>query len=412
MAAPAWGWLRNALGASLLVMTLAVVLWLPYHLRLTNTLDGIIPAHVQTPLWRYLAIHGLFIFLAGSFLATALWRERAHLSDLWRRLMDSPRWRYVALAVAFLLGTLLIALVFAGFSVVAFLLLLTLPTGVLAWRRLHSVDAHTRPEAPYVTATLLMLGLAFTIGIGVELVVVEDGLERLNTVFKLYLQAWVLFALAGAYGLWRLLFVEKLLRRLTWPRVLWGAATAALIAGALAYPAQAVQDRVGERTHTTPWTLDGTAYMQEAVYYDEHGLLPLPGDLAAIEWLQANVDGSPVILEAVTPPYRWGARVSAYTGLPTVVGWDWHEIVRKCGLAPCPAVHARLRDVERGYSATDPHEALAVLRKYDVSYVYVGALERLYYPAAGLATFAVMAQQGTLTTAYEGAGVTIYRVGE
>ena len=405
-------WVRNALGASLLVVALAVVLWLPYHLRLTNTLDGIIPAHVQTPLWRYLAIHGLFIFLAGSFLAAALWRERAHLSDLGRRLMDSPRGRYAALAVAFLLGTLLIALVFAGFGVVAFLLLLALPVGVLAWHRLHSVDAHTRPEAPYVTVTLLMLGLAFAIGIGVELVVVEDGLERLNTVFKLYLQAWVLFALAGAYGLWRLLFVEKLLRRLTWPHLLWGTAVVALILGALAYPAQAVQDRVGERTHTTPWTLDGTAYMQEAVYYDEHGLLPLRGDLAAIEWLQANVDGSPVILEAVTPPYRWGTRVSAYTGLPTVVGWDWHEIVRKCGLAPCPAVHARLRDVERGYSTTDPHETLAFLHKYDVSYVYVGELERLYYPAEGLATLAAMAQQGTLTTAYEGEGVTVYRVGE
>ena len=91
-------------------------------------------------------------------------------------------------------------------------------------------------------------------------------------------------------------------------------------------------------------------------------------------------------MEAVTPPYRWGARVSAYTGLPTVVGWDWHEIVRKCGLAPCPAVHERLRDVERGYSTSDPREALAVLRKYDVSYVYVGELERLYYPAEGLAT--------------------------
>ena len=309
-------------------------------------------------------------------------------------------------------GTMFIALGIAGFGTVAFLLLLALLTGVVAWCRLRSVEAHYRPDAPYVTVTLLMLGLAFAIGIGVDIVIVEDGLERLNTVFKLYLQAWVLFALAGAYGLWRLLFVDKLLRRPAWPHVLWGAAVAALIVGALAYPAQAVQDRVSERTHTTPWTLDGTAYMVEAVFPDEHGLLPLRGDLQAIEWLQANVDGSPVILEGVTPPYRWGARVSAYTGLPTVVGWDWHEIVRKCGLAPCPAVHERLHDVDRGYSTTDPQVALGVLRKYGVSYVYVGELERLYYAAEGLATLAAMAQQGTLTTAYEGEGVTIYRVGE
>ena len=407
----ALAWLRNALVASVLVLGAAVVLWLPYHLRLTTTLDGIIPAPVQTTLWRYLAIHGLFIFLAGSFLAAALWRERTYLSDLGRQLLASPPGRYAAVAGCFLLGTLFIALGIAGFGTVAFLLLLALPTGVLAWCWLRNVEAHSRPEAPYVTVAILMLGLAFAIGIGVDLVVVEDGLERLNTVFKLYLQAWVLFAVAGAYGLWRLLFVEGLLRRLTWPHLLWGAAAGALIIGALAYPVPAVQARVGERTHTTPWTLDGTAYMEEAVYPDEHGRLPLKGDLQAIEWLQANVDRSPVVLEGVTPPYRWGARVSAYTGLPTVVGWDWHEIVRKCGLAPCPAVHARLRDVERAYSTSDPREALAVLRKYDVSYVYVGELERLYYPPEGLATFAAMAQEGTLTTAYESAGVTIYRVG-
>lgn len=406
------GWVRDALVASVLVVGAAAVLWLPYHLRLTNTLDGIIPSPVQTTLWRYLAIHGLFIFLAGSFLAAALWRERAYLSGLGRRVLASTPGRWAAVAGCFILGTMFIALGWAGFGTVAFLLLLALPTGVLAWRLLRNVEAHTRPEAPYVVVALLMLGLAFAIGVGVDLVIVEDGLERLNTVFKLYLQAWVLFALAGAYGLWHLLFVEGWLRRLTWPRALWGAAAAALVLGALAYPAQAVPDRVGERTHTTPWTLDGTAYMVDAVYPDEHGRLPLQGDLRAIEWLQANVDGSPVVMEAVTPPYRWGARVSAYTGLPTVVGWDWHEIVRKCGLAPCPAVHERLRDVERGYSASDPREALAVLRKYDVEYLYVGELERLYYPAEGLATFVAMAQEGTLTTAYEGDGVTIYRVGE
>ena len=407
---PGLGWLRHALGASLLVMAVAVVAWLPYHLRLTTTLDGIIPAPVQTTLWRYLAIHGVFIFLAGSFLAAALWRERTYLSSLGRRVVGSQPGRYAAFAGAFLLGTLFIALGIAGFGTVAFLLLLALPTGALVWCWLRNVEAHSRPEAPYVTVTLLLLGLGFAIGIGVDLVVVEDGLERLNTVFKLYLQAWVLLALAGAYGLWRLLFVQGLLRRLTWPHLLWGTAATVLIVAALAYPVPAVQARVEQRTHTTPWTLDGTAYMDEAVYPDEHGRLPLKGDLAAIRWLQENVDGSPVVLEGVTPPYRWGGRVSAYTGLPTVVGWDWHEIVRKCGLAPCPAVHARLRDVERAYSSTEPQEALAVLRKYDVSYVYVGELERLYYPAEGLATLVAMARQGVLTTAHEGEGVTIYRV--
>ena len=95
------GWVRDALVASALVVGAAAVLWLPYHLRLTNTLDGIIPAPVQTTLWRYLAIHGVFIFLAGSFLAAALWRERAYLSALGRRLLDSTVGRYLAVAGTF-----------------------------------------------------------------------------------------------------------------------------------------------------------------------------------------------------------------------------------------------------------------------------------------------------------------------
>ena len=406
---PGLAWLGRALGASLLVAALAVVLWLPYHLRLTTTLDGVIPAPVQTKLWQYLAIHGVFIFLAGSFLAVALWNERAYLRVLGRRVVGSATGRHAAIAAGFVVGTMFIALGIAGFGTVAFLLLLAAPTGVLASRWLCNAEAHARPEAPYVTLALLLLGLAFAIGIAVDLVVVEEGLERLNTVFKLYLQAWVLLALAGVYGLWHLVFVQGFRWRTPW-HAAWGVAAAALVVAALAYPVPAIEARVGERTHTTPWTLDGTAYMQDAVYHDPHGRLPLKGDLAAIEWLQGNVDGSPVVLEAVTPPYRWGARIAAYTGLPTVIGWDWHEIVRKCGLDPCPAVHERIRDVERAYSSTDPWEKLEVLREYDVAYAYVGELERLYYPANGLATFVVMAQQGALATAYEGEGVTVYRV--
>ena len=114
-------------------------------------------------------------------------------------------------------------------------------------------------------------------------------------------------------------------------------------------------------------------------------MIDLSADYHAIRWLQDNVQGSPVVLEGLTPNYRWGGRVSVYTGLPTIVGWQWHQEQQRWGYGW--AVAGRARDVDRIYATPDPAEALDLMRKYGVEYVYVGRLERLYYPAHGLAKF-------------------------
>jgi uncharacterized membrane protein len=66
-------------------------------------------------------------------------------------------------------------------------------------------------------------------------------------------------------------------------------------------------------------------YMDFA-HYDWKGDMDLSQDYRAIRWMEQNVQGSPVIVEAnLRDLYRWGSRFTIYPGLPGVVGWEWHQ---------------------------------------------------------------------------------------
>ncbi len=166
---------------------------------------------------------------------------------------------------------------------------------------------------------------------------------------------------------------------------------------------------LGDRYTLLPLTLDGTAYMRAegAFYPDPKGPITFEWDYMAITWLQENVSGSPVIVEAVTPLYRWGSRVSVYTGLPTVVGWPWHQMQQRWDARH--EVEARVSDVEEMFTTADLSRTSELLEKYRVSYIYFGEQERLYYPSADMTKFDRMVGHG-LELVYENPGVRIYRV--
>jgi uncharacterized membrane protein len=132
--------------------------------------------------------------------------------------------------------------------------------------------------------------------------------------------------------------------------------------------------------------LNGTAYMQTSVYYDEGRPITLKWDLDAIEWLRQNVQGIPTIVEASTPLYRWGSRVSIYTGLPAVIGWDWHQKQQR-SILPGQVIERRIQDTNAIFASTDQQQIKHLLELYNVQYIYVGALERTYYAGAGIDKF-------------------------
>jgi uncharacterized membrane protein len=127
------------------------------------------------------------------------------------------------------------------------------------------------------------------------------------------------------------------------------------------------------------------AFMEYAHYDDFGQRLDLSEDYRAIRWMQDNVSGSPVIVEANCPEYRWCTRFTIYTGLPGVVGWNWHQ--RQQRVFTSLQVQDRVDEVTEFYNGIDPSLARDFLNKYDVKYIIVGQLERAAYTPEGIAKF-------------------------
>jgi uncharacterized membrane protein len=234
---------------------------------------------------------------------------------------------------------------------------------------------------------LFLIGTGLLITVMVEVVVVQGDIGRMNTVFKFYLQVWTLFAVSGAAALgWLLASLPG------WNRG-WRAAFqipfAVLVFSAFLFTLLGGMAKIKDRmVETAPHTLDGMAYMEYA-QYDNWGIpLDLNQDYHAIRWVQENIQGSPAIVEAGSGgnQYQWYSRYSIYTGLPTVIGWQWHQLQQR-ELLPDSWVLDRDVDVESFYLTTDPQVARLFLHKYDIRYIVVGQLERGRYAGPGLDKF-------------------------
>jgi uncharacterized membrane protein len=170
---------------------------------------------------------------------------------------------------------------------------------------------------------LFLIGTGLALTIAVELIALVGDIGRMNTIFKLYLQAWTMLSVSAAAALgWTLPGV--LVWRERW-RVLWQAGLTLLLAGAFFFTLSATMDKIRDRMNMdAPHTLDSMKYMETSTYWDSTDM-DLGQDYRAIRWMQDNVQGSPVIIEGNCPEYRWCTRFTIYTGLPGVVGWNWHQ---------------------------------------------------------------------------------------
>jgi YYY domain-containing protein len=229
---------------------------------------------------------------------------------------------------------------------------------------------------------LFMVGTGLLLTMIVEIIVMGGDIGRMNTVFKIYYQAWVLLGLsaAAAFG-----FLLNELRKWThtW-RFAWQIVAVALPAGAALFLLMGGSGKIQDRmAPDAPHTLDSMTFMNYATYNERGTDLNLSADYRAIIWMQDNVKGSPVIAEAPSAgiQYEWLNRFSIYTGLPDVVGWEWHQEQQR--LMFTDTVRARGVEEDNFYVTTDLSATLNFIHKYNVRYIIVGQLERAKYMPGG-----------------------------
>jgi len=182
---------------------------------------------------------------------------------------------------------------------------------------------------------------------------------RLNTIFKFYYQAWLMWSVVAAFG--TVILFQRL--QLPW-RTIFGVLLALSLGMALVYPVLGLWSRTNGFNPITGKTLDG------AVQFKEFS----PDDAAAASWLANAPYG--VVAESVGGSYSSHARISTYSGLPTILGWDFHETQWR---GSSELVTPRKEEVRRLYCTRQWPEAEGILNKYNVKYLVVGGLEYATY---------------------------------
>ena len=345
-----------------LVIAAAVAAYLPFYIGFSSQASGFGLVRAQTSalefarMWGFLALLALLGFVLYARLA---------------------RFAVVALAA---LGLLILL------ATRHWLLAASIPLALAAlWSIvLLALSPKWRAERAYVLA---LLSLAMALLAVCEVVYLKDTFnDRMNTIFKFYYEDWLLFSVAGSAAAHE---VTRKLAASGW-RWAWRAVVGLLCLAAAVYPAASFYSKAGE--FRPAWTLDGSAFMRVSD----------PSDYAAITWLNNHVRGDAVLAEATGDEYSNFARFGTFTGLESILGWAGHELQWRGAWVQQPV---RIADLAQLYTSTNPDEVKNLLRRYNVSYVVVGPLERQKY---GNRAFTLFERFGTV--AFQDAGTTVYHI--
>jgi YYY domain-containing protein len=398
---------------------LSILLYLPFWVSFRSQLAGVLPNLIHPTLFQQFFVHfAPFILLLIPFLAVEAWRAGWHMN--WRLGVG------VGLGILLLLIVFMLMLAVIGWlspalrgSVLSFVeanggwnavlptllqkrvthgltaIVLTFGVIIVVARLFPRVGIWKDDENPgdaggslYPPATgfaLLLVGIGLMLTLVPEFIYLRDNFStRMNTIFKFYYQAWVVFGLASAYGVYTLLADRQLRALPMGARAAFAVLLTVVLTGGLLYPILGIHNRIFIETgrasgSTAALTLNGGF---TAINSDDYQALMCLGQL---------VDGDDaVVVEAVggsydsrNPPSGLAGR---FLGIPNVLNWEGHQAQWR-GVTYGAIVGTRGQDIDRLFADPTWNTAEQVIQQYGIDYIFFGTHERQKYGTAAETKF-------------------------
>jgi len=379
------GWSGERIGEALTLAiplgVLSFLLYLPFLISFQSQAGGILP-NVFNP------IRGLYLWVMfGTLLVPIfllfgwLWRRRTKTDWKWSGILVGGllfALVVINLAIAVKIGTMdfgqqliaqqgqtsivgflksaLVHRLTFGFSLVTLVGLLVIGLAFLIGKMQKKEGEGDEKVHGPIAFVLLMILLGGLMVLAPEFIYLRDSFgTRMNTVFKFYYQAWMLWSLAAAFA------SVVLLRKGSW---LARIVVVLFIVMGMAFSVMAFPDKTDNFRFSSGFTLDASAYWSN---YQ-------PEEAAAIDWLSVQEAGT--VAEAVGVQYSSYARVATFSGQATVLGWPGHEGQWR---GSYDEVGTREADIRTLYETADWETALRIIQQYDIRYIFVGSLENSTY---------------------------------
>lgn len=382
------------------IVGLAVLFYLPFLIGFRSQAGGFLPNWEFPTLFRqYFIVFGPFVLLLIPFIVVEVRRGRETLNL-----------RTGALTAVAVLGGLIFLM--AALTLIGALAGLNPPQvniGAVLTRRITHivltvvllvgiafVIARLFPRKPEALAGVpqpfpLSISTAFAfilIAAGLGLTLVPDYIYlrdnfgvRINTVFKFYYAAWVVFSIAAAYGVYSVIADTQQRAPSLWRAAMTAVVLVVITLGSV-YPILGVHYRALQESgrlsvvEQPPLTLDGGPRF---ITRDPSG-----SDYAAIQCLAERVVGDDVVVvEAVEGTYNPNVgRVGALTGLPVLFNWPGHQVQWR-GPTFGQVAGNKQADIQTLYTTSDWNVVQDILTRYGIHYVFFGTTERdMYSPDA------------------------------